>query len=295
VSFKLFIYYCALGGGWAAFLAWFVVQFTGMRQIASPYAKSTMIAGILGLCIATVIGFLDAYLNSVGFQRVLRVALCLIIGFVGGMLGGFIGEGLHLKLGLPLFFGWMLAGAVIGASIGIFDLMRALMTDNSMRVPIRKTLNGVFGGLLGGLIGGAPFGVLMENPKLPTSNLAIGLVLLGICVGLLIGLAQVILKEAWLKIERGFRAGREVMLTKDETIIGRAEACDVGIFGDMDVEKKHARIVFDGDRYVVHDNNSARGTYVNDRRVNNPQELVTGDLIRVGNCYLRFGERQKRS
>ena len=30
MSFKLFIYYCALCGGWAAFLAWGLVQWLGV-------------------------------------------------------------------------------------------------------------------------------------------------------------------------------------------------------------------------------------------------------------------------
>ena len=77
---------------------------------------------------------------------------------------------------------------------------------------------------------------------LPNSSLAIGLVILGLCIGLLIGLAQVVLKEAWLKVESGFRAGREVMLSKDETTIGRAESCDIGLFGDNTIERLHARI-----------------------------------------------------
>ena len=32
-------------------------------------------------------------------------------------------------------------------------------------------------------------------------------------------------------------AGREIMLTKDETTIGRAESCDIGLFGDNAIER----------------------------------------------------------
>ena len=59
-----------------------------------------------------------------------------------------------------------------------------------------------------------------------------GFVALGMCIGLLIGLAQVILKEAWVRVEAGFRAGREMILSKPEVTIGRAESCDIGLFGD---------------------------------------------------------------
>src|SRR5262249_9597828 len=153
--------------------------------------------------------------------------------------------------------------------LGLFDILRALATGGEKRIPIRKTINGLIGGFLGGLLGGFLFATLYlnYNARLPTSALAMGLVILGMLIGLLIGLAQVFLKEAWLKVERGFRAGREIMITKDVIVIGRAEGCDVGIFGDMDIDKQHARIELDGGRYILVDNNSARGTFLNDKRI----------------------------
>jgi hypothetical protein len=302
MSFKLFIYYCALCGGWAAFVAWAVVWLLGLQdwQPASTGAavgKGALIGGVLGLFVASAISTLDAYANA-GGSRLLRALFSMVVGFLGGLLGG--GLGTLLYAGNPqqlwrLVIGWMLAGIIIGSSLGLFDLIRVWSGQGESRVPRRKTVNGIIGGLLGGLLGGLPFGLLLESrDTLPRSNLTIGLVILGLCIGLLIGLAQVFFKEAWLKVERGFRAGREVLLTRDETVIGRAEGCEVGVFGDMDIDKQHARIVLDGDRYVLHDNHSARGTFLNDRRIGKPEPLQNGDLIRVGSCYLRFGERSKR-
>ena len=126
------------------------------------------------------------------------------------------------------------------------------------------------------------------------SGLTIGMVILGVCIGLLIGLAQVVLKEAWLKVESGFRAGREVMLTKDETTIGRAESCDLGLFGDNTVERLHARIERKDNQYVLADVETAGGTFLNDKPVRKSTPLRDGDVIRVGNSVLRFGERAKR-
>jgi predicted component of type VI protein secretion system len=114
-----------------------------------------------------------------------------------------------------------------------------------------------------------------------------------VCIGLLIGLAQVILREAWLRVEAGFRKGREVILAKPEITIGRAESCDVGLFGDPQIEKLHARICQDGDHYVLHDEGA--GTYVNDEPVYGSRILHSGDAIRMGKSVLRFGERQKQT
>jgi hypothetical protein len=298
MSFKLFIYYCALCGGWAAFLAWGVALGTGIRDIQSVYTRAALVAAVLGLTVAGAIGMVDAVLNAVGFQRLVRVAVCLGIGLMGGMIGGFIGQVLNSKVGVPVFIGWILTGVGVGASIGVYDLLRAATQGGDMRVPIKKTLNGVYGGFLGGFLGGVPFGIILStqmiHDKIPNSDLAIGLVILGLCIGLLVGLAQVVLKEAWVKVAKGFRAGRELMLSKDETTIGRAEGCDLGLFGDSAVEKLHARIVLKNSRYLLADVDTPGGTYLNDQKIDRPTPLKSGDLIRVGNCVIEFGERQKR-
>jgi hypothetical protein len=169
---------------------------------------------------------------------------------------------------------------------------------------VKKLLKGLIGGTAGGLLGGvlslmlrgALAGVFHDrDPASLWSPTATGFVALGMCIGLLIGLAQVILKEAWLKVEAGFRAGREMILTKEKTTVGRAEACDVGLFGDAAVEKLHASIVQQGNRYFLEDANTPGGSYVNDVPVSGRAPLKSGDLIRVGKSLLRFRERQKRT
>src|SRR5262245_14504670 len=211
MSFKTFIYYCALCGGWAALVAWGLAFGLGLtRDEVSQYTSTTLIAGLLGFLLAAVIGLLDALLNSVGAQRVARVLVALSVGLIGGLLGGLIGEALHQGMQVPRFFGWMLVGTAIGASIGVYDLLRALTSGQPARPATRKIVNGIIGGVVGGLVGGILF-ELPDSDLLPRSSLAIGLVVLGLCIGLLIGLAQVILKEAWLRVESGFRPGRELI------------------------------------------------------------------------------------
>jgi MFS family permease len=298
MSFKAFIYYCAICGGWAAFAAWLALWAVGAVRIDNPFLKTPLIAGFLGLLVAAGVGVVDAMLNAVGFQRVLRVAVCMGVGLVGGAFGGLIGEALHSFNPYLLLIGWLLVGVAIGASLGVFDLLRAATTGGNLGVALKKTLNGVYGGFLGGFVGGVFFGLLYANEAtrqaLPNGSLAIGLVILGMCIGLLIGLAQVVLKEAWLKVEAGFRAGREVMLSKDDTTIGRAESCDIGLFGDGALEKLHARIQRKNNQYLLADAATAGGTYLNDKPVRKPTPLRNGDKIRVGNCVLRFGDRAKR-
>ena len=57
------------------------------------------------------------------------------------MLASFLGEMLYQKTGTkyPIFItlGWTIVGVVIGASIGIFDLLRAISSGDGMRQAIR--------------------------------------------------------------------------------------------------------------------------------------------------------------
>ncbi len=293
MTFNLFIYYCALGGGWAAFAAWGAVQLFGVTDLNNQLARGTIISGIVGLMVAAAVGFADALLNATGAQRLKRTLVCAAVGLPGGLVGGLIG-GMLFEWGFPLLFGWIIAGVFIGASVGVFDVLRAGAKGGDLRVPVRKVVNGVCGGFLGGLVGGAPFGLLLAVDSLPRSKLALGLVVLGLCIGGLIGLAQVFLNEAWLRVEVGRRAGRQMMLTRDATTIGRAEGCDLGLFGEQGIEREHATIRLVDRRYLLEDARTPGGTYLNEAKVTRPTPLTNGDAIRVGSCVLRFGERQKK-
>lgn len=309
MSFKLFIYYCALCGGWAALLTGILVLGGGLRTLSnfSPVVASGLIAALLGLLVAGVVGLLDALMNSVGVERFLRVGVCLGVGLVGGFLGGFVGEALFQTVSqmqpentilqaVMHVVGWSLVGLVCGISIAVYDVLKGL-SGQGMGSAFNKLRNGIAGGLLGGIVGGAFYALLADfglRERLPRFPLATGLTIVGVCIGLFIGLAQVILKEAWIKIESGFRAGRELILSKPETLVGRAEGCDIGLFGDNQVEKQHARIVQKNNRYYVEDVGTPGGTWLNDQRISDTAPLRSGDAIRVGKCVLRFGERAKR-
>jgi hypothetical protein len=300
MSFKVFVYYCALFGGWAAFLAWGLVVVLGLRD-RDAVTMSAGIAAVLGFFVAAAVGLVDALLNAVSSQRLVRVLICALLGLLGGAFGGLLG-GIIMKTTLiPFlaFLGWILVGTFIGGSIGAYDVVRAIMAGEDSRAARRKMLNGVLGGFLGGFAGGLPFSLILSSQYLsetvPNGGLTFGLVLLGVCIGLLIGLAQVILKQAWIRVEEGFRPGRELLLTREETTIGRSEGCDLGLFGDTSVEKMHAHIVLEDRRYhVVHV--AADGeTLLNEQPVRKKSRpLKAGDLIRVGRNVLRFGEREKR-
>jgi MFS family permease len=309
MSFRLFIYYSAMCGGLTAFVSWIFGRLAGTQDAVG----SAGIKGMwLGMLVALGLGIVDALWNfgRSQFGRVFpRILSCVAIGTIGGLVGGVVGQlisdlaertGLSVLGMLGWVLGWTLTGLLVGVSVGLFDVLTRFIKQEEVRPARRKLINGIIGGTLGGVLGGVlsfylgGFWQNLLHTQDPWSPSAMGFVALGICIGLMIGLTQVILRESWIKVEKGFRAGREMLLARPELTIGRAESCDLGLFGDPTVEKLHARILRQGDRYLVADNDTPAGTYVNEERISQPMPLRSGDRIRVGKHVLLFGERSKR-
>ena len=305
MSFRLFIYWCALCGGWGALGGWVLGRF---GAIADPVGSAGIKGMCLGMLVALALGLVDALwvysLRQVG-QAVPRVLACVAIGTIGGLIGGVAGQVLYDRASFSVFFvfGWAVTGLLVGASLGALEFLSRFVRQEDLRGARRKLVRGVLGGTVGGALGGVlslalkgGWGVIFQHQPIDRlySPSATGFVALGLCIGLMIGLAQVVFREAWLRVESGFRAGREMILSKPVLTIGRAEACDIGLFGDPTVERLHARIIQQEERYVVADAGSAGGTFVNHTRISGPTLLRAGDLIRIGRNVLRFGERQRQ-
>jgi hypothetical protein len=304
MSFRLFIYYCALCGGWAGFVGWAVGRMVseGQHGVLQAGTRGLM----LGLFVALLLSLVDALFNlslrQFG-QVFMRVGVSVLVGALGGMVGGMIGQALLEASGVFFVVGWTLTGLLIGTSVGLFEWLQSVVTNQDQSGAQKKLIKTLTGGTLGGVLGGVLALVILgvwravfsgKDADLLWSPFATGFVALGACIGLLIGLAQVILKEAWVRVEAGFKAGREKILSKERTTVGRAEVCDIGLFGDNAVEKLHANIIQAGNRYFLEDAGTPAGTFLNDRPVHGRAPLRDGDLIRVGRNLLRFRERQKR-
>ncbi len=295
MSFRLFVYWCALCGGWAAVVGWGL----GRLFAHGDSVGSTGIKGMfLGMLIALALGLVDAlWVHALRplWRVIPRLGVCVAIGTIGGLLGGAIGQFLFDEFADRVVFqiiGWVLTGLMVGVAIGSYDFLRSWVCEEELGFVASKVMRGLVGGAVGGLLGGIldwklsdawthlfPAKETLWSPSLT------GFIALGLCIGLLIAAAQVVLKEAWLKVESGFRKGRELLVNKPVLTIGRAESCDVGLFGDPMIDKLHARIYQQNSRYLIADNDSTNGTFVNHQRVLEPTLLRSGDLIRVGSGF----------
>lgn len=84
----------------------------------------------------------------------------------------------------------------------------------------------------------------------------------------------------------GGRAGETYELKGERTTIGRHPDSDV-FLDDVTVSRNHAVVTREDDAYVIADQGSLNGTYVNRRRIER-QTLLDGDELQVGKYKLTY-------
>lgn len=86
-----------------------------------------------------------------------------------------------------------------------------------------------------------------------------------------------------LVADASWLTGQEFPLTPqagNSVLIGRGSQCDI-VFPGTHLSRQHARITLASDHVVVHDLNSANGSYINDVRVKGESKAVAGDRVRL--------------
>jgi len=294
------IIWCSLLGGWCAFFGWLFVEpilgrFVSGGHWAWAILMVTIIAVPIGGGISLAYGLTNPSFENLGKRALFGLAGGLVGGLVGALLGScvfgivlFVAE----KIGFGLFLGRMIGFALIGSGIGVGIGASEGILDRSFS----KMRNGVIGGVIGGMLGGLVFhpASLIASDM---SSRALSFVLLGLAIGFFIGLAQVILKEAWLTVEDGFRSGRQMILGNEIVTMGTSEKSSLIFiaFGAKDVEPTHLKITRQEDgRYVLEDNQSRKGTLLNGKPVAGPMPLSDGDAIQFGVNVVRFNESTER-
>lgn len=296
------IYYNAVFGGLGGLLGWLL-----FGQVVDPSWDWKTQALLGGLLIGAVIGYFVVSVEAILDRSLIRflryAAFGVLMGAVGGPLGFFVGDWINylivssvgggtLTAVAPLIvlargFGWMLFGLALGIGEGI-----AARSS-------RKISYGVTGGCLGGFVGGCVFAILMLILSPGDSSYvwgqAIGLIVLGACIGSFTAAVEELFKPAAVKVLRGWQEGREYPIVKPVQVLGRDEGVDILLLRDMKVEKRHAQICWQNGRFfLVNTNAPAITTLVNEVPVPEAVELHDGDRIQLGNVVLKFLMRAAR-
>jgi hypothetical protein len=290
----------AVLGGFGGLVGWLVVTVPGglINTIANALAffdpmkvfiTDALIGPLVGVCIGFAVGSSEGLLASRSLQRALRGgAFGAVLGAAGGVIGLMLGEIIFIlaKGGIwPRAIGWGLFGMFVGVSDGV---------ANKMPVKIRY---GILGGLLGGVIGGGTYEALVAMMRGIGSRegalawgSAIGLIILGACIGFMVSLVETLMRKAWVFFLTGRLEGQTRTLDSSRPhTFGSASSCTVVIPNDPEVAAVHAEIDFRDDAFTV----KARDGKVVLRRdgVDQPvttHELAPGDRILLGGTRMIF-------
>lgn len=295
------IYFNAVFGALGGLLGWMLFGVFGDKNPTKDesllFLTREHVNWVLGgLLIGGLIGYFVVSVEAIRDRSVVRFARLASYGAVLGVVGGGIGMVfaeylnylvVHFSGGnfLVAMFARGLAWSLLGVAIG--------MSEGVAARSLGKFSYGMLGGAIGGFVGGCLFMIFYEVAiKFGSTTYfgnALGLVIMGACIGSLSALVQAVFQPACVKVLRGWQEGREYPLDKPANLLGRDEHADIALFRDMKVEKQHAFIQRVEARYVLVNNGApAEFTLVNDSPVSQSRELQDGDKIQLGNVLLRF-------
>ena len=86
---------------------------------------------------------------------------------------------------------------------------------------------------------------------------------------------------------KGEDGHKQVDLTAERTVVGRAEDCDLPITHDS-ISRQHCAIVRVGEQWYLDDLGSSNGTRVNEDKIGSRVELKERDIIKIGKARLTF-------
>jgi MFS family permease len=306
------IYFNGVFGALGGLLGWMLFGVFGDKSrsdLGQWVLGGALIGGSIGYFVVSVEAIRDLSLARFSRLASYGVALGALGGAAGMCVGEWVNMGVIKMIGAPKDGGSAghLIGFVLGRGLGWMFLGVAIGVSEGIAArSLGKLSYGTLGGAIGGFVGGALFGIFYyllvirgersEHGPLSYFWAALGLVILGACIGSLSALVQGVLQPASVKVMRGWQEGREYPLLKADTLLGREEHADIALFRDMKVEKRHAFIKRQGNRFLLVNNRApAQQTRVNDEQVPQTRELRDGDRIQLGNIILRFQMREAQN
>ena len=323
MSLQAKTYLNLLAGALAGFLAWVLTDLTGwFADVFQPNHVlrlglfSNFKFLLIGIIFGLLLGLLLALVDSLSLESRKRQSQALAAGALAGAVAGWVGLGVgqivygfiynltglsadeaphnpgqFLVLVVGRALGYALIGGIVGAAQGIVSRSAVIARQ------------GAFGGFVGGFLGGTAFQILSGLGFPSVLSRLLALAATGALAGFFVGLVQNLLKQAWIRVVLGRNEGKEYLIAKPITTIGRSELADIGLFGDPSIAPTHAAIeslpAQNRHRLRAIRESNRRGTefappLVNGQAVAGEQWLADGDTIQIGKRTLLFQEKATR-
>lgn len=285
----------------AGLIAWVIWEPSYPKSTAVQSQVELYMVLTAGALIGAAVAGLNGFLQGGKKHTTQGILIGGFLGMVGISAGYGVGSALTTAIFGP---GW------IAAPIPVVNLARMLaitppaallgLAVGAATLSGKRATQGLIGGALAGAVAGFLFDIVGAALATPTlvlagqtsgdtggTSRALYFGMIGSLIALFIGLVDRLARKAWLRQNLGRNEGREWSLDWAQNFIGRSEQAQVPLFGDGNVAPIHACIQKSGGRYVLYDNNSPTGTYVNGHRIQSV-ELQPGMTIQIGSYALQF-------
>lgn len=250
--------------------------------------------GLSGMLLAMCLGIAEPLTERNTAAAVRNGALGAVLGLLGGVVVSLFVDNLYRAVGggvadpervtlrevLARALAWGILGLFLTAGPGV--LMRNA----------KKLLIGMAGGLLGGAIGGALFDPI-ERLAGPELSRLVALIAIGAVCGASTGIIENVAKTGWLKVTAGLIAGKQFILYRSPTYIGSSPDCQIYLFRDPKVGRRHAALHLVGGGIELEDLPLGTPTLVNGNAVSRTR-LHHGDQIAIGSTTFLFHEKVRK-
>ena len=311
------IFYYCLAATLGTLMVWFISEpFMDERRhsheshipFLSDYLLFGPVAGVLSLSLGIVYGFVNRNWRQALTCGVVGLGVglgtTLVTTFIADIIFGLAGNiavSIHpvrpedLKPGEFPFKGMSFFIFMCGRGIAWSVISMGAGLGLGVALKSKKLLlNGFVGGMIGGLLGGLFFDPISRFMISDTGSgwlsRCVGFTAVGVFVGLFIGIFENISKEAWLQMLKGPLQGKHFILFKPSMRIGSSPKSDIYLFKDPDIAPLHALVVRSGKRYMIQDERSEKGVFVNGRKVDK-YILQPNDTVTIGETVLRYSEK----
>ncbi|HEV7671883.1 MAG TPA: FHA domain-containing protein [Thermoanaerobaculia bacterium] len=277
-------------------------------QSRASETAGLLLFAVVAAMIGLGIGATDGIVCRVPRRAILGGLVGALVGFVGGLFSGVIAGVLYTPLStaasvqlaspsptvrsmgflfqmVARMMAWSLAGAAMGLGQGIALRSKKLLS------------HGFLGGLIGGMLGGLLFDpldlVVLGADRVGADQARlIGLAVIGIAVGTMIGVVELLTRDAWLRMVEGPLAGKEFLMFREVMNIGASPRSEIYLFNDPKVAQTHATIRMIGDECEIAARDAVSPLLVNGQPVRNSR-LRQGDRIQIGDTSFLFEQRQR--
>ncbi|MGD0464303.1 MAG: FHA domain-containing protein [Tepidisphaeraceae bacterium] len=247
--------------------------------------------GLCGLFISVCLSVAEPVIDRNVHAAVKNGAIGAGLGLLGGLAASLVVDRIYGVIGgvehgiLRQYLAQSMSWAVLGCFVAIAP---GVVAKNRKRFFI-----GVAGGALGGFVGGIlldPFSQLTGSPEM-------GRLAAICCIGLVTGAATGIIERAartgWLRVTAGVIKGKQFILYRNPTYIGSAPDCQIYLFRDPKVGRRHAAIHLLKGRIEIEDLPLGGATLVNSLPITR-RSLRQGDQISIGATKFLFQEKTRQ-